>query len=250
MSQAKTVYSDSDSGEDVSAEFPVGLLRCTPDKPAFSRTPSPNKDYHQARLLAQPTQLHTPSRAPRITGRSRQQRPQLARPADLGRHEGVGRRLVCGRTAAVRSPEGRAPARSHDGSDRRPASQARLHLVVGRLHQAPESPLLARGPARLRRRLVRRRVSPSHGPPGALRASVCVLVVGQSAKFWRRFLREERVCIYVYVFTNNVHDHELREQTNEPEGRLHEKRDQTSAPRTNKQTRRVCSCSANRFANK
>ena len=132
----------------------------------------------------------------------------------------------------------------------RPASQARLHLVVGRLHQAPESPLLARGPARLRRRLVRRRVSPSHGPPGALRASVCVLVVGQSAKFWRRFLREERVCIYVYVFTNNVHDHELREQTNEPEGRLHEKRDQTSAPRTNNQTRRVCSCSANRFANK
>ena len=64
----------------------------------------------------------------------------------------------------------------------------------------------------------------------------------------RRFVREERVCIYVYVFTNNVHDHELREQTNEPEGRLHEKRDQTSAPRTNKQTRRVCSCSANRFA--
>ena len=118
VSQAKTVYSDSDSGEDVSAEFPVGLLRCTPDKSAFSRTPSPNKDYHQARLLAQPTQLHTPSRAPRITGRSRQQRPQLARPADLGRHEGVGRRLVCGRTAAVRSPEGRAPARSHDGSDR------------------------------------------------------------------------------------------------------------------------------------
>ena len=130
----------------------------------------------------------TPSRAPCITGRSRQQqRPQLARPADLGRHEGVGRRLVCGRTAAVRSPEGRAPARSHDGSDRRPASQACLRLVVGRLHQAPESPLLARGPARLRRRLVRRRVSPSHGPPGALRASVCVLVVGQSAKFWRRF---------------------------------------------------------------
>ena len=193
----------------------------------------------------------TPSRAPCITGRSRQQqRPQLARPADLGRHEGVGRRLVCGRTAAVRSPEGRAPARSHDGSDRRPASQACLHLVVGRLHPAPESPLLARGPARLRRRLVRRRVSPSHGPPGALRASVCVLVVGQSAKFWRRFLREERVCIYVYVFTNNVHDHELREQTNKPEGRLHEKRDQTSAPRTNKQTRCVCSCSANRFAKK
>ena len=59
VSQAKTVYSDSDSGEDVSAEFPVGLLRCTPDKPAFSRTPSPNKDYHQACLLAQPTQLHS-----------------------------------------------------------------------------------------------------------------------------------------------------------------------------------------------
>jgi len=49
VSQAKTVYSDSDSGEDVSPE-PVGLLRCTPDKPAFSRTPSPNKDYHQGGL--------------------------------------------------------------------------------------------------------------------------------------------------------------------------------------------------------
>ena len=143
----------------------------------------------------------TPSRAPCITGRSRQQqRPQLARPADLGRHEGVGRRLVCGRTAAVRSPEGRAPARSHDGSDRRPASQACLRLVVGRLHQAPESPLLARGPARLRRRLVRRRVSPSHGPPGALRASVCVLVVGQSAKLQ---YNDEGLCAksgYAYMF--------------------------------------------------
>jgi len=63
---------------------------------------------------------------------------------------------------------------------------------------------------------------------------LCLGCRSERAKFWRRFVREERVRIYVYVFTNNAHDHELREQTNEPEGRLHEKRDQTSAPRTNK----------------
>ena len=68
MSQTKTKYSDSDSGEEVHPEFPAGLLRCTrctANKPAFSKTPSPKKESHQARLLAQPTHLHS-SRTRRI----------------------------------------------------------------------------------------------------------------------------------------------------------------------------------------
>ena len=43
-------------------------------------------------------------------------------------------------------------------------------------------------------------MSPSHGPPGALRASVCVLAVGQSAK-WQ--YNDEGLCAksgYAYMF--------------------------------------------------
>ena len=153
-SQAKTDYY-SDYSDCNDPEFPEGLLRCTPDKPAFSKTPSPKKESHQARRPSHPAHpLHSFTRAAPRTGRSRQQqqRPRLARHAGLGRHEGMGRRLLHRRTAPVKPPPRGEAARSHIRPDRRSAHQACRGLVVGHLVQAHGSPplrLLARVPAQL-----------------------------------------------------------------------------------------------------